>query len=313
MERQSEELLKIRSVRATVSAGFRLYMSNFRNILKLTWAPALLCAVVSALYNHTVVTSLPNLFAAQNMAVKGGLSQSMAIWLANSGLSLLDLIVSLLFMSYAFSMLSHHRQEGTFPSLKSWLTYPDGRMLMRTVASAIVWIVVLSVAGGLTMALVAWGIIKGSITTLGLGVLLLLVMLALVLPMVYPNMRYVTTRDTRLFSILGSGYIQGLRRWGYLFAVLLVTLIFTFLALVITTLPSIVLMTANMKAQTGTLMGDPLGMPGYMTWMSLIVFLLAGFIQCYVVLLLHFPAYYMAGSIEKQEQEKHEKTTNTLY
>lgn len=313
MERQSEELLKIRSVRATVAAGFRLYMSNFRSILKLTWAPALLCAIVSALYNHTVVTNLPNLIAAQSMAGKGGLSQGMALWLANSGLSLLNLIVSLLFISYGFSMLSHHRQEGAIPYPKSWLTRPDGRMLMRTVASALVWTVVFGVAGGLTIGLIGWGIIKGSITTIGIGVLLLLVMLALLLPLVYPNMRYVTTRDTLLFSILGSGYLQGLRRWGYQFAVLLVTLIFTFLALVITTLPSIVLMTANMKAQTGTLMGDPLGMPGYMTWMSLIVFLLAGFIQCYVVLLLHFPAYYMAGSIEKQEQEKHEKATNTLY
>ena len=124
------------------------------------------------------------------------------------------------------------------------------------------------------------------------------------------------TRSTpcaRLFSILWPGYRQGLRHWGYIFAVLFVTLIVTLMALVITTLPSIVLLTANMKAQTGTLMGDPLGMPDYMTWMSLLVFLLAGFIQCYVVLLLHFPAYYMAGSIEKQEIERNEKTTSTLY
>jgi hypothetical protein len=43
--------------------------------------------------------------------------------------------------------------------------------------------------------------------------------------------------------------------------------------------------------------------------MSFLVFLLAGFVQCYVVLLLHFPAYYMTGSIEKQEQERQENNT----
>jgi len=313
MEKQSDELLRIRSVRSTVAAGFRLYIGNFRRILKYTWLPALICAIVSALYNHIAITNYPQMMAAQNITAKGGLSQAMSMWLAQSGISMLNLVVSLLFISYGFSLLSRHRLEGAIPYPTAWRSRPDIRAFVRTVASAIVWIVVAIVGFGLPIGIMVWGVLKMSFTTIGLGTLLYIVVLALTLPLVYPNMHYVTSRDTRLFSILWPGYRSGLRHWGYMFAVLFVTLIVTLLALVITTLPSIVLMTANMKAQAGALTGDALGMPGYMTWMSLFVFLLAGFIQCYVVLMLHFPAYYMAGSIEKQEQERNEKATSTLY
>ena len=83
--------------------------------------------------------------------------------------------------------------------------------------------------------------------------------------------------------------------------------------LAVTMLPAIVLLTANIKAQTGAAMGDPLGMPSYMGWLSFLVFTLSGFIQAYILIASFMPLYYMAGSIEQQEIQRNETKKNTIH
>ena len=307
--RNEEQPLKIRSARAVIAAGFRLYMGNFRRIFRTTWLPALIGALVTALEYYLSIQSIPQL---GNVA-QAPMGENVAYFLVQSFVSLLNLIVTIVFLSYGFSMLSRHRAEGAIPYPARWLTPPDGRSLMRTTAAVIVWIVATCVAAIPPTAVIAIGLGAKSMTTIGAGLLIALVMGAFLLPLVYPSMRYVTTRDTRLFDLLGSGYRQGLRYWGYIFAVLFVILLIITVILVITMLPAIVLLIANTKAQTGAIMGDPLSMPSYMGWMSFVVFTLSGFIQAYVLLAVLFPAYYMAGSIEQQEIQRNEKTKNTLY
>ena len=307
--RNEEQPLKIRSARAVIAAGFRLYMGNFRRIFRTTWLPALIGALVTALEYYLSIQSIPQL---GNVA-QAPMGENVAYFLVQSFVSLLNLIVTIVFLSYGFSMLSRHRAEGAIPYPARWLTPPDGRSLMRTTAAVIVWIVATCVAAIPPAAVIAIGLGAKSMTTIGAGLIIALVMGAFLLPLVYPSMRYVTTRDTRLFDLLGSGYRQGLRYWGYIFAVLFVILLIITVILVITMLPAIVLLIANTKAQTGAIMGDPLSMPSYMGWMSFVVFTLSGFIQAYVLLAVLFPAYYMAGSIEQQEIQRNEKTKNTLY
>ena len=113
---------------------------------------------------------------------------------------------------------------------------------------------------------------------------------------------------------LGWAVSSGLRHlkalfahFGLLFAVLFVVTVFTLMALLFTTLPSIILAIANGEAQTGVLMGDPLGMPDYMKWLTLMVSTIAGFIQAYILLSALFPTYYIYGSAVTQEIEKNEK------
>ena len=307
--RNEEQPLKIRSARAVIAAGFRLYMGNFRRIFRTTWLPALIGALVTALEYYLSIQSIPQL---GNVA-QAPMGENVAYFLVQSFVSLLNLIVTIVFLSYGFSMLSRHRSEGAIPYPARWLTPPDGRSLMRTTAAVIVWIVATCVAAIPPTVAIAIGLGTKSMTTIGAGLIIALVMGAFLLPLVYPSMRYVTTRDTRLFDLLGSGYRQGLRYWGYIFAVLFVILLIITVILVITMLPAIVLLIANTKAQTGAIMGDPLSMPSYMGWMSFVVFTLSGFIQAYVLLAVLFPAYYMAGSIEQQEIQRNEKTKNTLY
>ena len=83
------------------------------------------------------------------------------------------------------------------------------------------------------------------------------------------------------------------------------------IASIVTTLPSLILLAANIQSLGGTIYGDPTGMPSYMIWMNMGVFTLAGFIQAYVNLSSLFPFYYLYGSIETQKKER--KDYNEIY
>lgn len=314
MEIKNEEHpLKIRSTRACVSAGFHLYFGNFRHIFRATWLPALLFALVSACYTQTTISAMTQLLTVQKQMVQGNLGAGMAQYLWLSGVSLLYTVVLLFLVSYGFSMLSRHRTEGAIPYPARFASGPDGRMLVRTLAMVIMWVVIVFIASLAFGTVLFIGATRQSVTIMSIGLLLGLVFAAFMLPLVYPAMRYLTTRDTRLFDLLGQGYRQGLRYWGFIFAVLFVLLIVSFVILTVTMLPAFVLIIASMKSEAGAVMGDPLGMPSFMGWLSFLVFTLSGFIQAYVILSMLFPAYYMAGSIEQQEIQRHETKKNTLH
>jgi hypothetical protein len=65
MEKENEEsLIKIRSARAAIAEGFRLYTSNFRRIFRATWIHQLVFAVVSGVAEALLVVYYPLLVAA---------------------------------------------------------------------------------------------------------------------------------------------------------------------------------------------------------------------------------------------------------
>jgi hypothetical protein len=65
MEKENEEsLIKIRSARAAVAAGFRLYTGNFRRIFRSTWMFQLPFAVVSGVVEALLVIYYPILVLA---------------------------------------------------------------------------------------------------------------------------------------------------------------------------------------------------------------------------------------------------------
>ena len=102
------------------------------------------------------------------------------------------------------------------------------------------------------------------------------------------------------------------RHFGLMFAVTFVVVVFLLAALLITTLPAIILTIASVSAQVGVLGGDPLGMPGYMKPLTIAVFSVASFIQAYILLAALLPVYYAYGSAITQEQERNEKK-DSLY
>ena len=310
MKQDFEETpLKIRSARRTIADGLHLYTGNFRRIFRATWAPALVCAVVSALYYQMSAAAMSQLVQTAAQAAMAPATMQQIIM--QSALSLLSAIVTLVLMSYVFRILATHRSEGAIPYPTRLVTRPDGPALVRSLLVAVVWVAVTMVVTVAVAVPFTIGAMRQSLTLVILAFVLMVVGLVFMLPLVYPTMRYLTTTDTRFFRILGSGYEQGLRHWGYIFSVLFVVALIASIILMVTTLPAIILLLAHMRSQAGALIGDPLGMPSYMSWLSLLVYTLAAFIQAYVILAAFFPAYYMAGSIEQQELSKAQAMTTS--
>ena len=304
MKQDFEETpLKIRSARRTIADGLHLYTGNFRRIFRATWAPALACAVVTAFYYQMSAAAMSQLVQTAAATMQQIIMQS--------ALSLLSAIVTLVLMSYVFRILATHRAEGAIPYPTRLVTRPDGPALVRSLLVAVVWVAVTMVVTVAVAVPFTIGAMRQSLTLIILAFVLMVVGLVFMLPLVYPTMRYLTTTDTRFFRIMGSGYGQGLRHWGYIFSVLFVVALIASIILMVTTLPAIILLMAHMRSQAGALIGDPLGMPSYMSWLSLLVYTLAAFIQAYVILAAFFPAYYMAGSIEQQELSKAQAMTTS--
>ena len=304
MKQDFEETpLKIRSARRTIADGLHLYTGNFRRIFRATWAPALVCAIVTAFYYQMSAAAMSQLVQTAAATMQQIIMQS--------ALSLLSAIVTLVLMSYVFRILATHRAEGAIPYPTRLVTRPDGPALGRSLLVAVVWVAVTMVVTVAVAVPFTIGAMRQSLTLVILAFVLMVVGLVFMLPLVYPTMRYLTTTDTRFFRIMGSGYSQGLRHWGYIFSVLFVVALIASIILMVTTLPAIILLMAHMRSQAGALMGDPLGMPSYMSWLSLLVYTLAAFIQAYVIMAAFFPAYYMAGSIEQQELSKAQAMTTS--
>ena len=131
-----------------------------------------------------------------------------------------------------------------------------------------------------------------------------LVILCLLLPLTYITMRYILNDGMGFWKQFKIGYGVGMRRWGFIFIVVLVACIVELLLLMLLSLPATILSIANTQSMFGVAMGDPYALPSYMPALAAGTFLIIGFLQAYVMLSVLFPIYYMYGSIDAQEQEK---------
>ena len=95
-----------------------------------------------------------------------------------------------------------------------------------------------------------------------------------------------------------------LRHTGMILIVLIVCLFTVSILIMLTSLPMVIMMAANWQDQIGVLMGDPSGMPDHVRWLTLVVFLIAGFLQAYVWQSVIGPLYMMRGSMIKYENER---------
>ena len=279
---QDSILMKDRSGRACISAGYRLYMSNFRRIFRYSWLAAVIFAL-SVSIGGTIMILRPRL------ALISGL---------------LILIVEALFASYGFAVLKQHQQTGVISYTPRWFNL-DVHIFVRTLKAwlnlIVIYIVTTAIVVG--VALLAFTYLS-PYTALGLACFMGLLAVVFLLPLAYTNMRYVLTDGVGYWKDLRERYGIGFRRWGFIFLVVFVTSLLLAVICLFTSLPAIILTIANQTATIGHLVGDPLGMPDYIGWLAAVVFLLIGFLQAYVLLSFLFPIYYMYGSIDAHENNR---------
>lgn len=103
-----------------------------------------------------------------------------------------------------------------------------------------------------------------------------------------------------LWTVIKNGF----RHFGGYFKTCFLGGIIITLITVVVCLPAIILIVAQLYSQLGALEGDPLGVPGYFTYLLLFVFAAVSFILCHVFAWLQFTCVYLYGSYKQQEEEK---------
>ena len=291
MEKDKEDiLLKDRSSRACISAGYRLYLSNFKRIFRASWLAALLFAIVISaggtlmiLRPQWTIIALP-----------------------------LTLIIDAMFATYGFSVLKQHQETGAIGWTAHWYSL-DTHIFARTL-KAWLCMLVISVVIGCILAGVSVMAVNYLSTYTALGTLGVIALLAfiLILPLTYTNIRYILKDGTNYWANLFGYYGTGMRRWGFIFLVVFMTTLIGWVCSLFTSLPAIILSLAGNEANRDFLLGDPYNLPSYIGWLSALVFLLIGFIQAYIMLSFLFPIYYMYGAIEAHEKEKNKFNKEAL-
>ena len=216
------------------------------------------------------------------------------------------ILVECLFASYGFSVLKQHQTFGNILRPAKWFSI-DTHIFIRTIkcwlCMFVILLVVAAIIAGMSVVAVKY-LDFSAYTAVGFFTLGSLIILCLMLPLAYITMRYILNDGIGFWKQLKIGYGVGMRRWGFIFIVVLVATIVEVLLLTLLSLPAIILSLANTQSMFGVAMGDPYALPSYMPALAAGTFLIIGFLQAYVMLSLLFPIYYMYGSIDAQEQEK---------
>ena len=283
MEKEKDDiLLKVRSSRGCISAGYRLYTGHFKHIFRYSWLAALIFALFCSV-SGALMIMMPKL-----MPITAAIL----------------LIVECLFASYGFSVLKQHQTLGSILRPAKWFSI-DTHIFVRTIKC---WLCVLVIYMIASVLIVGLGFVAfkylALYTAIGCTALVTLVILCLLLPLAYITMRYILNDGIGFWKQFRIGYGVGMRRWGFIFIVVLVACIVELLLMMLLSLPATILSMANTQSMFGVAMGDPYALPSYMPALAAGTFLIIGFLQAYVMLSVLFPIYYMYGSIDAQEQEK---------
>ena len=283
MEKEKDDILqKVRSSRGCISAGYRLYTGHFKHIFRYSWLAALVFALFCSVSGAFMIM-MPRLIPITAAIL---------------------LIMECLFASYGYSVLKQHQTLGSIIRPAKWFSI-DTHIFVRTIKCWL-WVLMIYILVAAIMVGVIYVAIKllQLYTAIGAISLVGLVILCLLLPLTYITMRYILNDGLGFWKQFKIGYGVGMRRWGFIFIVVLVACIVEVLLMMLLSLPATILSIANTQSMFGVAMGDPYALPSYMPALAAVTFLIIGFLQAYVMLSVLFPIYYMYGSIDAQEQEK---------
>ena len=312
-----QSVFHVRSSRAVIINGYKLYMNNFRTIFRHTWPFAIVYSIVIAMMMYAFLHSLPQLMAATKLAQQGVMTNDMrTIQAFMYPCMFVIMLINILLTSPVFKLFAEYQQSGVIAAPTKWYRVGDWSMMLRMVR-LLLWFILLEIIVSMAIGIIfgigavllmATGIKMGNaMITIGVACILLsIIFMAMLLPLIYTTYKYLLTPGSKFVNVLTSTYAVGLRHWGSLFLVMLMVAIINAILSTVIMLPYNILTAAITTSLAGVANGDPIGMPDYMGWMSFIVFCLAGFVLAYLTLSNIFPFYYLYGSIEKQEEERRE-------
>lgn len=141
------------------------------------------------------------------------------------------------------------------------------------------------------------------------NLIILLVMIIHLPPLHYAMTRHLFEQERKLPSLFGSGMLTGFRYWSYLFLIFFITAILFFVISLVAFLPLAILYIATDLNTFGMIvMGDPSGLPAYFPLLGCLTNIVTLFIVGYVSIWIFMIYYYAYGAIEaKKASKKREK------
>lgn len=318
MEKQDDlTLMKARSYRSVLKAGFQLYTGNFRRLFKASWQMACIYALSCGALGAMVSIKLPEITVSilHQITVLQAISiellrQYFINILEILGLTLLAIATLSLASASILNKLKEHKDTGTITLPPHWFS-ASPRLMGHTLKGVFLTLLVLLIPLLIFIGLLATAdalspqfTLRHLTTVLGAMLICTLLVLLFALPLAHVLMKYLMEAPCNYWSTLFNYYGRGLRHWGSLFLVFFVSLLLVEIMTLVITLPASILSFANQQAQQGVLIGDPLGMPSYILPLTFVTFALCSFIQFYVSQVTLTHNYYIYGSIETNEYEK---------
>lgn len=314
MEKATEGILmKNRSYNSSLTAGYKLYTDNFKKILKASWLWAVLYAAACSILGTLSSIELPR-FVLMTMASTSSEMplyenpEYITICLSFLAVIIIGGIIEITFYSSGVSLLRQHQENASIPVPNTWF-YFDKSSVWRTIKAAFFYFIIaliISIPFGLIFVFFLKDMLadpSNYILSLCITGLAILLIVCLAIPLTFSCTKYLLSHKGNFWKILVQAYPTGFRHYGYIFVVSIVCMFIVFIVSFITSLPAYILSEANYIANIGLLQGDPLGMPDYITTLTIITFFVCGFIQAYIRMTMLFPTYYMYGAIETQEKE----------
>lgn len=310
-------LMKARSYRAILADGYHLYNENFRKFFKGSWLLAIFYALSCGALGTLTAIKIPELTLAlmkQMTALQGVFAETAKQYalsfLSILGLLLLAIVTISLASATILNKLKEHKENDKITTPPNWLTTSPNMMvrcLKSTFLTLFVIITPLVIFLGLMILVESFSpkfIIRHLTTTLGIFIVCSVLAMLFSLPLMYVQMKYLMEAPCSYWKTLVHNYSHGLNHWGVLFLVYFVSTLFVAIVGQVIMLPANILSYANQQAHQGLLIGDPLGMPSYITALTFVTFTLCSFILFYVsqVILVH--NYYIYGSIETKIIER---------
>ena len=320
---QDLTLMKARSYRSVLADGYRLYNENFRKLFKASWILAIVYALCCGAFGTLTAIKVPELTLAlmQQLSSMQGFfaetAKTYALTIAGIiGLLLLAIAAMSMASATILNKLKEHKDTGTISTPPYWLTTSPA-MMGRSLKGVFLTILVLIIPMLLFIGIVAITesvkpqALIGHLTTFIVALCIVcIIIVILVQPLMYVLMKYVMEAPCKYWKTLSANFGCGMRHWGSLFLVFFLSMLLVQLIGLVIMLPSHILSYANQQAHMGLLIGDPLGMPSYMSTLTFATFTLCSFIEFYVsqVMLVH--NYYIYGSIDTKEQEREQQKQN---
>lgn len=306
----SLSLAKGRTAPGCIRDGYQLYMANFFKIFRKSWIAAIVYAIAFSLMTSFFINEYPRMLVIQALGAEAVTAyQDMIVTtLAIMGTAFLFYAISSLFLtSYSLSSLLEHQATETIEKPTRWYGMFSGKALLKCLVLT-GWECLLGIIVALLLSGIAYvslhflGTLAAKIAYWSLSAIIML----LLMPLAYTFCKYLFTPKAKMIPLIPRTYGTGLRHYGSIFMVLLIVTFTTSILVAIAEMPATILTAANLQSQLGTIMGDPQGMPEYMSWMNIAVFAIAGFILAYIQLSCLFPLYYMYHKIEKDEKDRQE-------